>query len=231
VNSGAFDFFSPVIDAAHEAGAWVHVDGAFGLWAAVSPERRRLMAGAERADSWSTDAHKWLNVPYDSGVAIVADRGAHCGSMATSAAYLLKSDAGRDPLDYAPEFSRRARGFAVYAALRSLGRTGVRELVDRCCGHARLIADRLAADSRCKILNEVVLNQVLVAIEPPAGTPADAFLDRVAARARASGEIWVGGTLWRGQPALRVSFVNASTSDADVERGAAAILRAVHDLT
>ncbi|HEY8492265.1 MAG TPA: pyridoxal-dependent decarboxylase, partial [Myxococcota bacterium] len=186
----------------------------FGLWAAASPSRRHLVAGAERAASWATDAHKWLNVPYDCGVAIVADRAAHQRAMGVSAAYLIGSD-HRDNYRYTPEASRRARGFAVYAALRQLGRQGLAELVDRCCEHAALFA-RLLADGGAEILNDVVLNQVLVACEPDA-----------VARVQADGTCWAGGTVWHGRSALRISVSGWQTTTADVERSAAAILAAL----
>jgi glutamate/tyrosine decarboxylase-like PLP-dependent enzyme len=213
VNSGAFDPLEPIAAACAEAGAWLHVDGAFGLWAAASPRYRGLTAGAERANSWAMDAHKWLNVPYDCGVAIVADRHAHEHAMAVSAAYLVDEE-HRDNFAYTPEASRRARGFAVYAALRSLGRQGLAELVDRCCEHARLFAS-LLSEGGAEILNEVVLNQVLVACEPD-----------VIARVQADGTCWLGGTVWRGRPAMRISVSGWATTRADVERSARAILSA-----
>jgi glutamate/tyrosine decarboxylase-like PLP-dependent enzyme len=171
VNTGAIDDVPAIVEAAHEAGAWVHVDGAFGLWAAASPELRGLVAGVERADSWATDAHKWLNVPYDSGLAFVAHPDAHRAALRVTASYLIQADAGgpRDQVDWTPEFSRRARGFAVYAAIRSLGRVGIAELVERCCAHARRFADRLASEPGVEILNDVVLNQVLVRFLDPGG--------------------------------------------------------------
>jgi glutamate/tyrosine decarboxylase-like PLP-dependent enzyme len=217
VNSGAFDPLEPIADACERAGAWLHVDGAFGLWAGASPRRRALVAGAARADSWATDAHKWLNVPYDSGLAIVADREAHRRAMTNSAAYLVKTPEHRDPGSYTPEASRRARSFPLYAALRQLGRRGVAELVDRCCDHATEFA-RLLADGGAEILNDIVLNQVLVA-----------FGDRteeVLARVQREGTLWAGGTVWHGRPAIRVSVSGWATTSADVERSAAAILTA-----
>jgi glutamate/tyrosine decarboxylase-like PLP-dependent enzyme len=214
VNSGAFDPFEPIEYLCEQSGAWLHVDGAFGLWAAASPKLRHLTRGLERADSWATDAHKWLNVPYDGGLAIVADRAAHRAAMTLSAAYLVAGEQ-RDNYDYTPEASRRARGFAVYAALRSLGRNGLAELIDRHCAQAREFA-RLLRDGGAEILNEVVLNQVLVAAPPSA-----------VARIQADGTCWVGGTVWRGREAIRISVSNWSTTDADVERSAAAILAAL----
>lgn len=216
VNTGAFDDLAALANACEAAGAWLHVDGAFGLWAGASPELRGLVAGAERADSWATDAHKWLNVPYDSAFAIVADRAAHSRAMSLTAAYLVQSPE-RQNYDYTPEASRRARGFAVYAALRSLGRTGLAELIERCCAHARRFAELLTAGG-ATVLNDVVLNQVLVA------APLDAI-----ARVQADGTCWVGGTVWRGQHAIRLSVSGYGTTTAGVERSARAILTAVTD--
>lgn len=227
VNTGAFDPIDELCGIAHEQGAWVHVDGAFGLWAAVSadPARRDLVAGAGRADSWSTDGHKWLNVPYDCGIAIVADRDAHRAAMSTRAAYLAHGTADQlDPLEWTPEFSRRARGFALYAALRSLGRSGVTELVDRCCTLAGRFADRLAALPGVRVLNRVELNQVLVRLDD------DATTTEVMARLAAGGEAFMSGTVWDGRAAMRVSVSNWSTTEADVDRTVAAVARALADV-
>ena len=229
VNTGAFDPVGEIADVAHERGAWVHVDGAFGLWAAAAPERRPLTAGVERADSWATDGHKWLNVPYDCGIAIVRDPVAHKTSMTGRAAYLVQSTGvERDPQDWTPEFSRRARGFAVYAALRSLGREGVAALVERCCRLASRMADRLRAGAsgagvQVRILNEVVLNQVLVRFEP-AGGDGGAFTKAVVARVQREGTCWMAGTRWHELDAIRISFSNWSTTETDVDRSAEAIL-------
>jgi glutamate/tyrosine decarboxylase-like PLP-dependent enzyme len=211
VNTGACDPLGPIADLAAEHHAWLHVDGAFGLWAASSPRLQRLVAGRERADSWAVDAHKWLNVPYDCALAIVAPRGALPRAMALSGAYLAPSGQ-REPAEFVPEASRRGRAIPVYAALRSLGRHGVGELVERCCAHATLMAC-LLAEGGLEVLNEVVLNQVLVA-----GTPEHL------ARVQAEGTCWLGGTTWRGRHALRVSFSNWSTTEDDVRRSARAIL-------
>jgi glutamate/tyrosine decarboxylase-like PLP-dependent enzyme len=210
VNTGAFDPLGAIADACGED-AWLHVDGAFGLWAAASPSRRALVAGAERADSLALDAHKWLNVPYDSGLAIVADREAHARTFALTASYLMDSGR-REPAFLVPESSRRARGFALYAALRHLGRRGLAELVDRCCEHAAHMARMLDAGG-LEILNDVVLNQVLVAMPQ----------ERIA-RIQAEGTLWAGGTVWRGRSALRISVCGWPTTRADIERAAAAIL-------
>jgi glutamate/tyrosine decarboxylase-like PLP-dependent enzyme len=228
VNTGAFDPFEEIVDAVRaHGGAWLHVDGAFGLWAAASPERRHLVKGVDGADSWATDAHKWLNVPYDSGIAIVKDAAAHRAPFAASASYLVQTKGGeRDPQEFVPEFSRRARGFAVYAALRSLGRRGAADLVDRCCRLARRMADRLAAATGVQVLNEVELNQVLVRFEPPAGGDADAFTRAVIARVQREGTCWLGGTRWHERQAMRVSVCNWSTTEEDIDRSADAILAA-----
>jgi glutamate/tyrosine decarboxylase-like PLP-dependent enzyme len=237
VNSGSVDPLVEVCEVAHAAGAWVHVDGAFGLWAAASPTLRSTLAGVERADSWATDFHKWLNVPYDSGFVACADPDAHRGAIGVRAAYLMHADddrtAARDELDWAPEFSRRARGFAVYAALRSLGRRGVADLVERCCACARRFADRLGHLDRADVLNDVALDQVLVRFRAAAGSGrADAAADddvtrRVVEAVQASGECWMSGTTWRGQAAMRISVVNWQTTEADVDRSVAAIERAL----
>jgi glutamate/tyrosine decarboxylase-like PLP-dependent enzyme len=230
VNTGAFDPLDEIAAAAAARGAWVHVDGAFGLWAAAAPERRHLVAGFEHAHSWATDAHKWLNVPYDSGLALVADADAQRAAMTSQAAYLeRREDAGREGLDWVPEASRRARGFALYAALRSLGRDGVADLVERCCRLASLAAELLRAEPGVEILNDVVLNQVLVRFQPaPDATAADAdrFTRAVMERVQHGGICWLGGTTWQGLAAMRVSVSNWSTTDDDIRRSAWAILDA-----
>ena len=228
VNTGAFDPVGEISDIAHERGAWVHVDGAFGLWAAVAPERAHLFRGVERADSWATDGHKWLNVPYDSGIVIVRDRAAHKSAMTGRAAYLIQSDGPeRDPQDWTPEFSRRARGFPVYAALRSLGRDGVTALVERCCQLATRMAGRLREGAPdgvgVRILNEVVLNQVLVVFQPRGGD-AGAFTKAVVTRVQREGTCWMAGTRWHDLDAMRISISNWSTTEDDIDRSAQAIL-------
>jgi glutamate/tyrosine decarboxylase-like PLP-dependent enzyme len=227
VNTGAFDPVGEIADIAHERGAWVHVDGAFGLWAAASPSLREHVRGVERADSWATDGHKWLNVPYDCGIALVADGAAHKAAMTGTASYLVQSGgAERDPQDWVPEFSRRARGVPVYAALRSLGRRGVTDLVERCCRLARRMAARLATHPGARILNEVVLNQVLVRFEPPGIDDAGAFTKAVIARVQREGTCWMAGTRWQGRDAMRLSISNWSTQEEDIDRSAEAILAA-----
>jgi glutamate/tyrosine decarboxylase-like PLP-dependent enzyme len=226
VNTGAFDPLAAICAAGHDHGAWVHVDGAFGLWAGASPALRHLVAGVEQADSWATDAHKWLNVPYDSGLVFVAHPQAHLAAFAKVASYLTPGQGGeRDPDGFVPEGSRRARGFPVWAALRSLGRSGVAELVERCCGHARRFADALAAADGVEVLNEVVLNQVLVRFADPGGDH-DGRTREVIRRVQADGTLWLGGTTWQGMAAMRISVSNWSTTTDDVDRSVAAILAA-----
>jgi glutamate/tyrosine decarboxylase-like PLP-dependent enzyme len=226
VNTGAVDPLEAVCDAAAERGAWVHVDGAFGLWAAASPALRHLVAGVERADSVATDAHKWLNVPYDSGLAFVAHPEAQQAALAKVAAYMIAGQAGeRDPDAFTPETSRRARGLPIWAALRSLGRAGVAELVERCCRHARRFADALGGAGGVELLNEVVLNQVLVRFTDPGGDYDGRTLE-VIRRVQDDGTLWLGGTNWHGMTAMRISVSNWSTSEEDVDRSVEAILRA-----
>jgi glutamate/tyrosine decarboxylase-like PLP-dependent enzyme len=227
VNSGSCDPMPAVIAAARARGAWVHVDAAFGLWARVAAGRRALVDGVEGADSWATDAHKWLNVPYDNGVCIVREAAALHAAMAVGGEYLIKG-AGevRDELDWVPEFSRRARGFTVYAALRSLGRRGLAELIEGSCALARRMADRLAAAPGVAILNDVVLNQVLVRFTPPGGGDADAFTREVVSRVQADGTCWLSGSTWDGQAVMRISVSGWATTAADADRSAAAILAA-----
>ena len=226
VNTGSFDPLDQIAALCHERGAWLHVDGAFGLWAAASPALRHLVRGAEGADSWTVDGHKWLNVPYDSGYVLVRDGAAHRAAFAVGAAYYPQSTAERENFHFVPESSRRARGFPTWAALRSLGRRGVAELVERCCALARRMADSLRVAEEVEVLNEVVLNQVLVRFRLPSGD-ADAFTREVIRRVQSDGTCWFGGTTWRGHAAARISISNASTTEADVDRSAAAILACV----
>lgn len=219
LNTGAFDPISEICDVAHKAGAWVHVDGAFGLWAASSPQLAHLVAGVEKADSWATDAHKWLNVPYDCGLAFVRNPHALQAAMAITAEYLPTQSENRNPSDFTPELSRRARGVEVWAALRTLGRTGVAEMIERNCAQARRFAEALAA-AGFEILNEVVLNQVLVSFGEPERTK------RVIEAIQRDGTCWVGVTVWQGRTAMRISVISWATTDADVERSIEAMLRA-----
>jgi len=218
VNSGAFDPAAEICAAAHAAGAWVHVDGAFGLWAQAAPSRAHLSAGVANADSWATDAHKWLNVPYDSGLAFVRDAAALRGALSVVAPY-LPHEAAREPGDFTPESSRRARAVEVWAALRSLGRAGVADLIERTCRHATRFADALRG-AGAEILNDVVLNQVVVSFGDEARNR------EVLARIAADGTCWCGPTVWRGQMAMRISVSSWATTAEDVESSLVAILRA-----
>ena len=221
VNTGAFDDLAIACEAAHRHGAWVHVDGAFGLWAAASPTLDHLVAGREAADSWVVDGHKWLNLPYDAGFVFCADPQAHAASMSYTAAYLVgQGEEGvRAPSDFVPESSRRARGFVTWAALRELGREGLADLVDRCCALARRFAEQLGALDGVTIANDVVLNQVLV------GFGGDERTDRVIAGIQRDGTCWMGGTTWHGRRLMRISVSNWTTTEADVDRSVEAIQR------
>jgi glutamate/tyrosine decarboxylase-like PLP-dependent enzyme len=221
VNTGAFDPAAEICARAHEAGAWVHVDGAFGLWAAASAPHAHLVHGVADADSWATDAHKWLNVPYDSGLAFVRDAMALKRAMSVSAAYLPQGE-HREPSQYTPELSRRARGVEIWAALRSLGRTGLSDLIERNCRLARRFAAELRGGG-CEILNEVTLNQVLVSFGDAARTR------QVIQRVQQDGTCWCGPTEWQGHTAMRISISSWATRDEDVDRSVAAILRAAKD--
>ncbi len=230
VNSGAFDPLREIAGLCRAHGAWMHVDGAFGLWAAASAAHAPLVDGLELADSWATDAHKWLNVPYDSGIVLCAHPSAHRAALTAVASYLVQTEgAERDPFEWTPEFSRRARGFPVWAALASLGRRGVRELVEQGSAHARRFAELLGAEPGIEILNDVVLNQVLVRFAPPGGgddAATDEFTRAVVRRVQEGETLWLSGTSWRGRAAMRISICNWRTTRADVERSAAAILAA-----
>ena len=232
VNTGAFDPLPQIVPLVGEHKGWLHVDGAFGLWAAASPAYQPLAAGIELADSLAVDCHKWLNVPYDSGLVFVRDQAAHQNAMTLSAPYYaLGAETGRDNHNWVPEASRRARGLAIYATLRALGRNGVAEIIERNCRLARRMAARLARHAHVQILNEVVLNQVLVRFLPPAsgafGTDADAFTAAVIQRIQADGTCWAGGTTWHGMHAMRISISNWSTEDHDIDCSAEAIFACV----
>ena len=232
INIGAYDEFAKLIPIARRYGAWVHVDGAFGLWAGASSRFRHLVKGIEAADSWATDGHKWLNVPFDSGFAFVADREAHRASLSIRASYLTHATDARDQVDWNPEWSRRARGFPAYAALRQLGRDGVAELVERCCRHAHSLTTRIGALAGAEVLWEPTINQGLVRfLDLEAGSslsgrlPAaeaeaahDRRTDQIIAAILKTGEAFFGGTTWRGRRAMRISVTNWRTSDADVDR-------------
>lgn len=218
VNTGSFDPIREIIRIARAKNAWVHVDGAFGLWAAAAPSLSHLVSGVAEADSWATDGHKWLNVPYDSGIALVRDGNALRAAMSVTAEYLPTASEYRNPSDHTPELSRRARGVDVWAAMRSLGRSGIAELVERNCRQARRFAEGLKGAGH-EILNDVVLNQVLVSFGDPETT------QRVISGVQQDGTCWCGGTVWQGRTAMRISVSSWATTDEDVERSLAAILR------
>jgi glutamate/tyrosine decarboxylase-like PLP-dependent enzyme len=219
---GAYDPFATLIPIAKRFRAWVHVDGAFGLWAAASPRFRTLLEGADGADSWATDGHKWLNVPYDCGYAFVRDRAAHMASMSHREPYLIHDSEARDQMDWNPEWSRRARGFATYAALRQLGRSGVASIVERCCDHARALVEGIGALPGAEIVWKPQINQGLVAFS-------NNRTDEIIARVNRSGEAFFGGTEWRGRRCMRVSVCNWMTSEADVSRAVEAVRSALRD--
>jgi glutamate/tyrosine decarboxylase-like PLP-dependent enzyme len=221
VNTGAFDPLPAIVRAVRANGGWLHVDGAIGLWAAADPSRRHLAAGMSAADSWTTDAHQWLNVPYDAGLARCAHPEAHHAAMTLGASYYVETQGQeRDNYNWVPDSSRRARGFVMWAALRSLGRDGVADLVARTCDHARRFAAGLDGAHGARVLNDVELNQVLVRFDDPSGDPAkgDQRTDRVIAAVQASGVLWLGGTRWHDQRAMRISVSGWSTTTTDVER-------------
>ena len=221
VNTGAVDPLASIVAAAHAVGAWIHVDGAFGLWAAASPQYRHLLDGVERADSWAMDCHKWLNVPYDCGFVAVADRAAHYAATRMTGAYLVPAaERDLDPFDWVPEASRRGRATTVYAALRSLGREGVADLVERCCALARRMVDRLAEEPGIVILNDVILNQALVRFGDD-----DDRTRAVITSVQEDGTCWAGGTTWHGMAAMRISVSSWATTDEDIDRSAEAIIR------
>jgi glutamate/tyrosine decarboxylase-like PLP-dependent enzyme len=225
VNTGAFDDIATVADAVDEHGGWLHIDGAFGLWANVSPSLRHLVAGHERADSWATDAHKWLNVPYDCGIAFCAHAEPHLRAMTAHAEYYVRDpNAIREPLDWTPDHSRRARGTALYAALRQLGRQGVVELVERSCALARLFGEDIAMLPGCEVVNRVALNQVLFRFGD------DTTTNAVLAHVQESGEAWMSGTSWDGRAAIRLSVSSWRTTKDDIARTVAAFEAALADL-
>ena len=222
INTGAFDPIADIVELCRARDAWCHIDGAFGLWAAISPRRRGLLQGFEHADSWATDGHKWLNVPYDCGIAAVADPSAHRDAMTSTSAYIPAHDEDIPwGLDWTPEFSRRARGVPLYAALRSLGRAGLAKMIDGCCDRAEQMADRLAAADGVEVLNDVVLNQVLVRFDDD-DQATNAAIDRT----QADGTCWLSGSSFRGQTVMRVSVVGWQTTADDISRSAEAILAA-----
>lgn len=235
INIGAYDDFESIVPIAKQYGAWVHVDGAIGLWVTASQRRKHLLKGIERCDSWATDGHKWLNVPFDCGFAFVANPDAHRASLSVRASYLTHASAARDQMDWNPEWSRRSRSFAVYAALRQLGRQGVAELVDRCCDHARSIVNGIGELEGAEVLWEPTINQGLVRFPDPRPSATDVDHDRhtdaVIAAILKTGEAFFGGTTWRGRRAMRVSVCNWQTSEADVSRVIAAVDEAIKSVS
>jgi len=234
VNSGAYDNFAALIPIAKQQDAWVHIDGAFGLWAAATPNYRHLTKGVEAADSWATDGHKWLNVPYDCGYAFVRDAQAHRAAMTASASYLPPDqNTVRNQMDWTPEWSRRARGFATYAALRQLGRKGIAELVDRCCWHAMTLTNEIGNLPGAEVVSAAIINQGLVRFldtKPGASQENhDRRTDQVIAKIVAGGEAFFGGTTWRGRRAMRISVSSWQTTDEDVKRVVRAVQKALKD--
>ena len=227
LNVGAVDPFDELIPIAHKAHAWVHVDGAFGLWASASASHRDKVKGVEMADSWATDAHKWLNTPKDNGIAIVRHKDAHRAAMAISAAYLSSDGDSRDQIDWTPDWTRRARGFAVYAAIRELGRNGVESLIDRCCEHSAALTNGIGAMAGCKIVASVTLNQGLVRFLHPAANATDvdhdAWTENMIAAINKEGTAFFSGSIWHGRRVMRISVVNWRTSSDDVEKTLIAI--------
>jgi len=227
INTGSFDDFTQACRIAHARSAWVHVDGAFGLWAAVSQRYRHLLAGVDAADSWTTDAHKWLNVPFDCGLVFTAHPAQHRAAMSVTASYLIRAaemggGTPREQIDYNPEWSRRGRGFAVYAAIRSVGRCGITQIIDDCCDHARHLTAGIGALPGAEILHEPQINQGLIRFTDPGGDH-DSRTDRVIARIQHDGHAWFGGTTFNGARAMRISVVNHRTTDHDIERAIAAV--------
>lgn len=231
INTGCFDLFEELVPIAKRRSAWVHIDGAFGLWAAASPKYRHLLAGAAAADSWATDGHKWLNVPYDCAYAFVIDTEAHRAAMSHREPYLIHAAAARDQIDWNPEWSRRARGFSTYAALRQLGRNGIGELVERCCRHAHRLVMEISHLRGAEMLWKPILNQGLVCFPHSAPGASDSEHDRrtdeIIAAINATGEAFFSGTTWRGRRAMRVSVCNWCTTEADVQRTVSAVAKAL----
>lgn len=226
LNRGAFDPFDEVCDLAHAFNAWVHIDGAFGLWVATSPRYRHLVKGIEKADSWATDAHKWLNVPYDSGIAFVADPESHKIAMTIPAAYKVEVEDVRDQFEWGPEWSRRARGIPIYAALRTLGRNGVADMIEGCCDMTRDFVQKLGELPGVEVLTAPIINQGLVRFLDPDGDH-DKRTDDVINRINASGEAWFGPTVWNGMRVMRISLSNFRTTQDDIERAVTAIKAAM----
>lgn len=232
VDTGAFDPISEIAPLVHERSGWLHVDGAFGMWAAAYSRYKHLTEGVNLADSITVDCHKWLNVPYDSGLIFVRNREAHQKAMALHAAYYAPSpNTARDNHNWVPEASRRARGFAIYAVMRALGQSGLAKMIERCCSLAQRMTEKLACDQRIEILNEVCLNQVLVRFLPSNGEDIDSFTAEVIKQIQIDGTCWVGGTTWHGMHAMRISVSNWSTTDADIDMSVKAILKCLNKLS
>jgi glutamate/tyrosine decarboxylase-like PLP-dependent enzyme len=230
LNTGVFDSFAPLCAIAHEFQAWVHVDGAFGLWAGLSPEHKHLLAGIELADSWATDGHKWLNLPYDSGYVFVADAQAHHASMAMHASYVIHGDHdGRNQNDYNPEWSRRARSLPTYAAIRALGREGIAEIISRCCALATKLVTDIGALPEAEIIVAPIINQGLLRFPDAAGDH-DRRTDAVVEAIQKEGTAWFGGSTWRGMRVMRVSVCNYRTTEADIDATVAAVRRVLSSM-
>ena len=229
VDTGSFDPLEAIGQACQRPSVWLHVDGAFGLWAAASPEKRLLVKGHELADSWATDAHKWLNVPYDSGMVIVRDRTSLLKATNYRGEYLVREQLHRDSYQYTPESSRRARAIPIYAALRELGKQGVAELVERCCAHARR-ASALLQEGGATICNDVVLNQVLMTFPAPPGIDQSHYIDQIIELVQQQGVCWLGGTTWQGHRAIRLSVSSWRTTEADIEQSVASILACAEEV-
>ncbi len=230
LNTGSFDAFEPACRIARDAGAWVHVDGAFGLWAAASPTHRPLLHGVDQADSWATDGHKWLNLPFDSGFVFVAHPAAHRAAFAQATSYSVPQDALRNQKDWNPEWSRRGRGFPVYAAIRALGRAGIAALVERCCAHATRLVDGIGRLPGAEIMASPTINQGLVRFRSPGGDH-DSATDAVIRRIQALGVAWFGGAEWRGMRVMRISVCNWRTTDDDIDAALASVSQAVAEVT
>lgn len=230
IHTGGFDPFPEACDIAHSHSAWVHIDGAFGLWVASSDRLRHLLSGAEQADSWVTDGHKWLNVPFDSGFAFVAHPAAHRAAMSQSASYLISVGDARDQLDWTPEWSRRGRGFPAYAAIKSLGRTGIAQLVEQCCDHAHRLVTEISTLPGAELVITPKINQGLVRFLSPDGDH-DRRTDRIIEGIQAKGIAWFGGTTWQNKRVMRVSVCNWRTTDGDVDRAITSVRKILAEIS
>jgi glutamate/tyrosine decarboxylase-like PLP-dependent enzyme len=229
LNTGVFDPFAQACRIAHEHGAWVHVDGAFGLWVATSQKYRHLLDGADQADSWATDGHKWLNLPYDFGLVFVAEPTAHRAAFAQSTSYSVPTEQLRNQKDWNPEWSRRGRGFAAYAAIRALGRSGIAEIVDRCCAHADRLVTGIGALAGAEIVARPIINQGLVRFLAQGGNH-DRQTDDMIRRIQAKGVAWFGGTTWRGMRVMRISVCNWATTERDIDEAVASVREVIAEI-